>query len=826
MMSLKPSEFAMKIVENLPSNPESIRSQFLMSGNAASAVQGRSTLVDQLVTQAFRSHLAPAFPHGMSVLAVGGYGRRELFPHSDIDLLLLIDKEIQGDTQREALSIFLRSLWDNGLRLSQSVRTIAECCQFDQNNVELSISLIDERFLIGDSDLYEQLTARLPKFFRSNRTTLTRHLIKLTNQRHTKFHDTIYHLEPNIKETPGGMRDLHVVHWLSKLRSSDANVGTDLREAREFLSIVRCQLHYKAGRDSNVLTFGLQEEMSPDPAVWMREYYRHAREIYRCAKQQMELSEHLTEGGLTRQFREWRSRLSNADFTVARERLFFRSPQQIASDPALVLRLFEFVARHGIRLSLEAERRVRDHKLYLEEYFASSRPLWQSLKSLLLLPHAALALRAMHETGLLQIIIPVWEQIECLVVRDFYHRYTVDEHTLVTLEYLEELRATRDHGRKRFRELVEETEDLPLLFFALIFHDLGKSDGLEGHAAVSARLAERVLERIQMPEAERRTVLFLIAHHLDLSAVMNSRDLGDPATALELANRVGTIENLKLLTLMTYADISAVNPDAMTPWRLEQLWRTYLVGHRELTRELDTERIQIQTADEKSAFLEGFPTRYLRTHTEDQIRSHMNLARESQTTGVATSLERDNGVYTLTIVTPDRPNLFASISGVLSSFGMNILKAEAFANRHGDVLDTFAFGDPMRTLELNPAEAERLKTMVRRAVLGKEDVGRLLRGRAKPPAPSKRAEVKPTVAFDGEASDSATLVEIVAEDRPGLLYDLASTFSSAGCSIDVVLIDTEAHKALDVFYITKDGAKLTPDLHEDLRRQILVVCNN
>ena len=450
-----------------------------------------------------------------------------------------------------------------------------------------------------------------------------------------------------------------------------------------------------------------------------------------------------SEGGLTRQFREWRSRLSNADFTVSRERVFFRAPQQIASDPALVFAYSSSWRGTAYGLSLEAERRVRDHKLYLEEYFASSRPLWPTLKSMLSLRNAALALRAMHETGLLQIIIPVWEQIECLVVRDFYHRYTVDEHTLVTLEYLEELKATRDTGRRRFRELVEETEELPLVFMALIFHDLGKSDGLEGHAIASARLAERVLERMQMPEAERRKVLFLIEHHLVLSAVMNSRDLNDPATAQELANRVETLENLKLLTLMTYSDISAVNPDAMTPWRLEQLWRTYVVGHRELTRELDTERIRTPLEDEKSAFLEGFPTRYLRTHTEDQIREHMQLKQVADENGVAMALQRNNGVVTLTIVTHDRPNLFAALAGTISSFGMNILKAEAFANAKGDALDTFSFSDPMRTLELNPAEVDRLKTMIRRAVMGKEDVQRLLRGRSKPPAPSKRAEVNP-----------------------------------------------------------------------------------
>ncbi|HYP05025.1 MAG TPA: HD domain-containing protein [Bryobacteraceae bacterium] len=816
----------MKTVENQPSNPESVRSQFLMSGNAAEAVAGRSTFVDQLVTHAFRSHLAPVFSQGMSVLAVGGYGRRELFPHSDIDLLLLIEKEIHGDAQRNALSTFLRTLWDNGLRVSQSVRSIAECCQFDQNNVELSVSLLDERFLIGDHDLYDSFSARLPKFIRSNRTNLIRHLIKLTNQRHAKFHDTIYHLEPNIKETPGGLRDLHVVHWLTKVRGGDPGAEISLNEARDFLWDVRCRLHYRAGRDSNVLTFDLQEELSAEPAAWMRDYYRHARDVHRCARQQMELSDSAAEGGLARQFREWRSRLSNADFTVLRERVFLRAPQQLASDPDLVLRLFQFVARHGIRLSLETERRVRDHKLYLEEYFASSRPLWQSLKQLLLLPHAAPALRAMHETGLLQIIIPVWEQIECLVVRDFYHRYTVDEHTLVTLEYLEELKATNDASRRRFRELVEETDEMPLLFMALLFHDMGKSDGLEGHAIASAKLAERVLERMQMPEAERRTVLFLIEQHLVLSAVMNSRDLSDPATAVELASRVETIERLRLLTLMTYADISAVNPDAMTPWRLEQLWRTYLVGHRELTRELDTERIHVPEHDETADFLEGLPTRYLRTHTPEQVQQHVALARSAGEAGLAVDLKRGEGVYALTVLTTDRPNLFASLAGILSSFGMNIVKAEAFANQNGTVLDTFCFADPMRTLELNPAEADRLKAVIRRTVLGTEDVQRLLRGRAKPPAPSKRAEVRPTVAFDAEASDSATLVEIVAEDRPGLLYDLASTFSSAGCSIEVVLIDTEAHKALDVFYITKEGGKLAPEEHTDLRDRLLVVCNH
>jgi [protein-PII] uridylyltransferase len=511
---------------------------------------------------------------------------------------------------------------------------------------------------------------------------------------------------------------------------------------------------------------------------------------------------------------------------VSRERVFFRTPQQLAHDPALVLRLFEFVARHGIRLSLEAERRVRDNRLYFEEYFASQRALWPALKTILSQPHVSLALRTMYETGLLLSIFPYWEQIECLVVRDFYHRYTVDEHTLVTLEYLEELRATENAPRLRFAELLAETENLPLLYVALLFHDTGKAGGLDGHAAESARLADRVLDGIGMPEHERRVVVFLIEHHLDLSGVMNSRDLSDPATVEYLAARAETIEYLKQLTLLTYSDISAVNPDAMTPWRLEQLWRTYIITYRELTRELATERIHSASLDETGEFLEGFPTRYLRTHTEEQIREHVRLGRKSRQSGVAIDLQRENGTYVMTVVTSDRPFLFASLAGALSSFGLNILKAEAFSNRHGTTLDTFTFSDPSRTLELNPMEADRLKLIVQRAALGKEDIQKLLKGRARPATPARGPRSQATVAFDGEASNDATLVEIVTEDRPGLLYDFASTFSAAGCSIEVVLIDTEARKALDVFYVTKEGRKLEDEVQADLKTQLLAVCKS
>ncbi|MEP6539706.1 MAG: hypothetical protein ABJF23_30525, partial [Bryobacteraceae bacterium] len=774
------------------------------------------------VCRAYQASIAPVMPKGVAVLAVGGFGRSELFPHSDVDVLLLVERDIEGNVNREALSAFLRSLWDGGLRVSQSVRTVSECCELDQKNVELSISLIDQRFLIGDEAIYGQLSARLTKFFRTQRNQLISALVEMTRTRHTKFHNTIYHLEPNIKETPGGMRDLHLVHWMSRLRDVEDESAQPLSAARELLSEVRCRLHYKAGRDSNILNFDMQEELSAEPAVWMRQYFRHARSIHRTALRHMEMGEALIEGSLMKQFRDWRSRLSNAEFTVNRDRIFLRTPQQLQSDPQIAIRLFRFAAHHSIKLALDTERRIADHLPHLIQYFGDRRPVWPVLQEMLAEPASPQAVRAMHETGVLNAVFPEWEAIECLVVRDFYHRYTVDEHTLITLEAIENLRQSKDPAKLRFVDLLTELENPAVLSMALIFHDVGKGYGFEGHAAVSAAVAKTALDRIQMPPADQEMCLFLIDQHLALSAVMNARDLNDPETVRDLAARVGTVERLKYLTLLTFADISAVNPDAMTPWRLEQLRRVFVAANQELTRELDTERIHLSPTEQTAGFLEGFPTRYLRTHNQDEVLVHMALEEKSRYTGAAVDLKKMEGSYRVTIITTDRPNLFASLAGAISSFGMNILKAEAFTNKRGSILDTFSFSDPMRTLELNPMEVDRLKLVLQRAALGKEDIKKLLAGRARPTR--KTAQIRPSVAFDSEASHTATLVEIVAEDRSGLLYELAAAISAAGCSIEVVLIDTEAHKALDVFYVTKGGKKLEIDSQDSLREELLAVC--
>jgi [protein-PII] uridylyltransferase len=263
-----------------------------------------------------------------------------------------------------------------------------------------------------------------------------------------------------------------------------------------------------------------------------------------------------------------------------------------------------------------------------------------------------------------------------------------------------------------------------------------------------------------------------------------------------------------------------VNPSAMTDWRLERLWQTYLSGHQEFTRELESERIHThESSPEAAAFLEGFPTRYLKTHTTAQIAGHLDLARR----GNAVEVVRANGTYRVTIVAQDRPFLLASISGAIASFGMNILKAEAFGNRRGQALDTFVFDDPHRTLELNPGETARLHDVVLRAVLGKLDVEKLMQKRRRSGVSSRLA---PSIAFNNELSEASTLVEIVTEDRPALLYDLTNAISKEGANIEVVLIDTEAHRALDVFYVTADGGKLSPERMTGLKARLIDVCRS
>ena len=788
----------------------------------------RTQAVDQIVADAVARHTPAGHESRFAIAACGGYGRRELFPYSDIDLLILVRSESDVAPLKPLCSAFPQALWDAGLRVSNSVHTAADCLQLHDQNVELHISLLDLRFLAGDQSLLDELTPKLADFYRRHAHVLMQRLAELSRARHAKYNETVFHLEPNIKETPGGLRDWHLLHWLRLLMPQNEAIqesAQSLRGPVEFLARARCFLHFQTSRDSNLLTFDFQDAAAGQlagaplpPGEWMRHYFKGARLISQSALRALEYAE-TQDTSLVRQFRDWRSRLSTNELTVSRERIFLRKPSETSSSAEGVLRLFAFVARHGIRLSWDALRRLRADSAQLEQHAASRAAKWPLWKDLLEQPHSALALREMEETRTLNALLPEWNFIDSLVVRDFYHRYTVDEHSFVAVNAMDDLAQAVPHAPRRFRDLFEESPEQAQLRLALLLHDIGKGTDPGDHIQGSLRTAAEVMARLDMPPDDQALVSFLIEHHLDLSMVMSGRDLDDPATARQVAAQVGTLERLRLLTLLTYADISAVNPTAMTPWRLEQLWRVFLAGSEQLKRELDTDRIHSQDAatspldgdltPEVRDFLEGLPTRYLRTHGRQEVLRQVQLSRQLSQYGVVVEVKRLSDAWQAIVMAADKPGLFARICGTLSSFGLNILKAEAASNRAGLVVDQFRFSDPLRTLELNPSEVDQLRATIERVVRGKLKVQELLKRRPAP-RPSRGAAIQPLVQFNEEASDSCTLIDFVGEDRPGLLYDLAAALSEAGCNIELVMIDTEAHKAIDVFYVTKLGAKLSP----------------
>ena len=836
-----------------------IQRDFTATGDGRVAVAQRTRLVENILKWLWQDLISREEhgPRNFALVATGGFGRGWLFPYSDIDLLFLYADHDGEEAHKDVIRRLSRELWDLKLKLSAAWRTLAECDRCDPRNTEFTISLLDCRYLAGDRDLFVRLHDKLiPNLIMRESKPLLQGLAAVTRERHNKFGDTVFHLEPNLKETPGGLRDYNVACWLALISAMDklhdwpdasavrAPVRKQLESALDFLMAARCFLHFRNGRDDNSLSWEAQDEAaaqkiganeSPEltAADWMRIYFGHARAVQRSMSQ---LMEEIPEAwsSLYRQIQSWRLQLSTPDFSVV-DGLIFLQQASALEDPEILLRLFHFMALHGLKLSTTTEYRIEQALPALAATPPRGAELWLYLQETSLQPHAAEALRAMHSLHLLTVLLPELRLTDSLVVRDFYHRFTVDEHSFVAIESLHRLPRSQSEWDQRYAELLSELEDPELLYLALLLHDTGKGVPGGNHVEASLEIAARCLDRLDVDPGERATVLFLIGNHLEMSATLR-RDIFNPETVATFADKVGTPERLKMLCLLTYADIKAVNPEALTPWKAENIWQLYIGAANYLNRSAD-QRVHGDAGDEKLArlrslapvtgdrlkdFVEGFPQRYLRMHSAEEIMRHMEMAEELGNEPVQLDLKRGRHWYELTLVATDRPFLFATLAGVLAAWGMNIVKANAFSNEAATVVDTLYFTDRFRTLELNLSEWERFKRSMTDVMLGKADLDRMLRDRQRSDKNAvAKVKVQTRIEFDDASSSASTLLEVIAQDRPRLLHRISSCLSHQKCNIEIALIDTEGQMAIDAFYLTSKGAKLTAEHRKQVENALL-----
>ena len=771
----------------------------------------------------------------LALVALGGYGRNQLCLHSDIDLLFLFGQTI-GAAEERFLKAMLHPLWDLRLDVGHHVRELTDLEKADPDNPEFLTALHEARHLEGEPALYEELATLCRGPQARWRGPMLDALAELTRQRHVQFNGTLYQLEPDVKSAPGALRDVSAVRMLTDLgglnagRSQEIPLGR-VDEAEDFMLRIRSILHLERGRNLNVLTHELQESVarafeSPGEQTahqvetLMSTYFHHARIVSRALRSSLKLLNPPAEqppvkvaDGLERRGDEiW---FTDATRASLRPRTWLR-PFAAALDQGAPCAVSEQVKtcieRHGERYSPE-------------QFFPSVKQRDRLLRILRPRPGLYARLSEMHDCGLLGRMFPEFQKVYCQVIRDFYHKYTVDEHTLLTIRNVESLCTPKTGSRRRFASLLEEVPNPHLLVLALLFHDVGKWTN-KNHSEEGVRMAQVALRRIRMSEADIGVVEFLIRHHLRMSTAAFRRDTEDPETVVQFARLVGTEERLKLLCLLTLADVEAVSPDVMTPWKEELLWRLYVDTYNQLTlgygddvidaaanslADLHATRPDDISQVELDAFLDGLPQRYLRYVDASHVYEHVRLSRDLKTPDVHCTLEQKDGVWELAVVSVDQPRLFSKVCGVLSFFGMDILRGQAMSNRQGIVLDVVEFTDQERFFELNDSAQPELVRLLKEVVAGREDIDRTLLPKQRGLVRRQPTRVRPRVHVDNELSQRFSILEIVAQDAWGLLYRISTVISREECDIDLVLISTEGDRAVDVFHVTKNGKKLSAE---------------
>jgi [protein-PII] uridylyltransferase len=809
-----------------------------------------SDMADGLVRKSFQKAQSQVSAPSVCLVAVGGYGRAELAPYSDVDLLLLY-----SSSQKEALPPLIEKilypLWDLGLEVSCSSRSINECLRMAQSDLQVKTSLIDARYLDGEYEFFRKLYGLFTKKVLHRKVhKFVEGLAKDLYFRNEKYKDPNYTLEPNIKEGEGGLRDFQIGRWIIRARYKtdrwDSILFPDhsrmLEKSLQFLWALRNQLHLLSERRQDNLTFELQERIAPmlgfSPGTegieeMMRQYHLSTQRISNFVHDILERALH-DPSPLKKAFSSLQRRKIDKNFGMAYGELHLLDPVTFKREPSQLMTLFAHCQTFQVKMDFRMEEAVIEALPFVDDCFRNSEKVNQTFLSILRNGQRLDGLlRKMHELGFLSRYIPEFSEVEGKVHYDLYHVHPVDIHSILAVEELGKLReGLYQKDYPLLTSLIREIEKPENLFLAVLLHDIGK--GMDGdHSFVGAEISRHIGSRMGLSLEDRESIGSIVSHHLLMVETALRRDLNDEQVVLRFANEIKNLNQLKMLYLLTFADIKAVGSEAWNSWKNTLLMELFLKTSHFFEKDAMTapflkgeemlkklrESLSPEMVSENVDYL---PDRYLSCYSLEEITHHIEMARsiEKELLLVEWKIEKEIQAK-VTVCTKDRYGLFSRITGSMFLNRLNILEAQIHTWENGIALDTFWVEDATRDIE---RRLHQFKKDLQEVLGGQVSLRDLLskrresNGTKQKVIPRVRGEIK----IDNQDSAFYTIVEVVGEDRLGILYELTQALTDHGCDIHFARISTLGNRIVDVFYVQDTlGEKIEGKQKTDLLKQVL-----
>ncbi len=815
----------------------------------------------------------PSEAEHMAIVATGGYGRGLMAPGSDIDLLFVLPykQTAWGESVAEAI---LYCLWDLGLKVGHATRSVDECIRQARADMTIRTALLEARFLLGDRKLFDELVAKFDKsVVQGSGPEFVAAKLAERETRHRRAGQSRYLVEPNVKDGKGGLRDLHTLFWIAKYvyRVRDVEELTGVFDPQElklfsrcedFLWSVRCNMHFLTGRAEERLSFDIQREIAirlgytehpgqKDVERFMKHYFLVAKDVgdltaILCAAledQQTKPAPVLSRIVARLRPRGRRPLKESDDFLDDNNRLSVADAGVFARDPVNLIRMFRLAQQYSLVLHPDAMRAATKSLKLIDASLRGNPEANRLFLEILTSNDAEIILRRMNETGVLGRFVRAFGQVVAMMQFNMYHHYTVDEHLLRCIGVLAEIeRGTNEEfvlANDLFRKILPEHRKV--LYVALFLHDIAKGR-IEDHSIAGARIARRFGRRIGLTPAETETVAWLVEQHLVMSTVAQSRDLSDRKTIENFATVVQSLERMKLLTILTTADIRAVGPGVWNGWKAQLLRTLYYEtepvltgGFSEVNR---AQRVAMAQAELKAELADWppervdaymarhYPAYWLKVDLPHRV-AHARFVRDAEDAGktIATTFSFDpaRGATELTVLTPDHPWLLSSLAGSCAAAGANIVDAQIFTTTDGRALDTIAVTREFEQDDDEARRAARITDTIEKALSGTLKLPEVVARRAMTKGRLKAFSVEPEVTINNQWSNRYTVIEVTGLDRPGLLYELTATLSKLSLNITSAHVATFGERVVDVFYVTDLlGAKIaSPTREVAIKRALL-----